>query len=343
MFAVLTGFPPKPIYGSGDDPLTSFGVRSGDVVHVRRGIASITNLSVGSSHARQGSDPEAAARAAKTARIDASMDSSVQQLTAMGFSAAMARKALEVADNNVDAALELCLSGSIPEDLDVEDSNSTAGTAAAAAPVSREEPLHFIRRVINADNSCLFNAIGYVTHRDKTIAPRLRTLIASTVLNDPEQFTEGFLGKPPAEYSTWIKDTSKWGGEIELSILSKHFGVEIAAVDIETSNVYIYGQDQGYSQRVYVLYDGIHYDALARNRSESSSESTDQTKFRPEDDEALEQAKRLAADLKARKQYVNLAGCDLQCLVCGRGLQGQKGALEHAQQTGHQNFGQTAL
>lgn len=38
---------------------------------------------------------------------------------------------------------------------------------------------------------------------------------------DPEQYTEGFLGKPNAAYCSWIQDSQKWGGAIELAILSR--------------------------------------------------------------------------------------------------------------------------
>ncbi len=52
------------------------------------------------------------------------------------------------------------------------------------------------------------------------------------------------------------QDPSKWGGAIELSILSRHLGREIAAFDIQTQRVDIYGQDAGYGERVMVIYDG---------------------------------------------------------------------------------------
>lgn len=48
-----------------------------------------------------------------------------------------------------------------------------------------------------------------------------RALIARTVADDPETFTEAFLERPNAEYCAWILDEQKWGGAIELSILSK--------------------------------------------------------------------------------------------------------------------------
>lgn len=48
-----------------------------------------------------------------------------------------------------------------------------------------------------------------------------RQVIAEAVTQDPSQYNEGMLGKPTAEYAKWILDPSKWGGAIELSILSK--------------------------------------------------------------------------------------------------------------------------
>lgn len=48
-----------------------------------------------------------------------------------------------------------------------------------------------------------------------------RQVIAEAVTTDPSTYNEAFLGKPPQEYAKWILDPSKWGGAIELSILSK--------------------------------------------------------------------------------------------------------------------------
>ena len=49
-----------------------------------------------------------------------------------------------------------------------------------------------------------------------------RKVIADAVLADSSTYNEAFLGKKPQEYASWIKDSSKWGGAIELSILSKY-------------------------------------------------------------------------------------------------------------------------
>jgi ubiquitin thioesterase OTU1 len=54
------------------------------------------------------------------------------------------------------------------------------------------------RRVVPADNSCLFNSVGYVCHGDRNLssAARLRKLVADAVLADPVQYSDAILGKP---------------------------------------------------------------------------------------------------------------------------------------------------
>ena len=122
-----------------------------------------------------------------------------------------------------------------------------------------------VRVVIDSDNSCLFNAVGYVMRRSLREAPGLRKVIADVVSGDAFTYNEGFLGKPNAEYCAWIQDPKHWGGAVELSILAKHFGREIAAYDIQTERCDVYGQGDAYEERVMLLYDGLHYDALALN------------------------------------------------------------------------------
>lgn len=45
--------------------------------------------------------------------------------------------------------------------------------------------------------------------------------------------------------------------------MRRYFGREIAAYDVQTKRCDLYGQDAGYSERVMLIYDGLHYDALA--------------------------------------------------------------------------------
>ncbi|KAG0469611.1 hypothetical protein HPP92_016311 [Vanilla planifolia] len=69
-----------------------------------------------------------------------------------------------------------------------------------------------VRRVIPSDNSCLFNAVGYVMDHDKHRAQELRQVIAMTVASDPIKYNEAFLGKPNEIYCAWILNQRRGEG-----------------------------------------------------------------------------------------------------------------------------------
>ncbi|CAA0806490.1 OTU-like cysteine protease family protein [Striga hermonthica] len=196
-----------------------------------------------------------------------------------------------------------------------------------------------VRRVIPSDNSCLFNAVGYVMDHDRNKASELRQVIAATVASDPEKYCEAFLGLTNDEYCAWILNPDKWGGAIELAILSEYYGREIAAYDIQTTRCVLYGQGNNFEERVMLIYDGIHYDALAMSPFEGAPEEFDQTVFAvrtvgPVEDLALH----LVKDQHRKRSFTDTANFTLRCAVCQIGVVGQKEAVEHAQATGHANF-----
>ncbi|KAG1365329.1 ubiquitin thioesterase OTU1 [Cocos nucifera] len=197
-----------------------------------------------------------------------------------------------------------------------------------------------VRRVIPSDNSCLFNAVGYVMDHDKNRAPELRQVIAATVVSDPRKYNQAFLGKSNEEYCDWILNPEKWGGAIELAILSEYYGREIAAYDIQTTRCDLYGQDRNYQERVMLIYDGLHYDALAMSPFEGAPEEFDQTIFTVDNGighvESL--TLNLVRDAQRKRNYTDTANFTLRCGVCQIGVVGQKEAVEHAQATGHINF-----
>ncbi|KAL5577764.1 hypothetical protein UlMin_019463 [Ulmus minor] len=199
-----------------------------------------------------------------------------------------------------------------------------------------------MRRVIPSDNSCLFNAVGYVMDHDKHKAVELRQVIAATVASDPTKYTEAFLGKPNEEYCAWILNPEKWGGAIELAILAEYYGREIAAYDIQTTRCDLYGQEMRFSERVMLIYDGLHYDALAMSPSEGAPEEFDQTIFVVAKDRTIGPAERLALNFvkeqQRKRSFTDTASFTLRCGVCQIGVIGQKEAAEHAQATGHINF-----
>jgi hypothetical protein len=73
---------------------------------------------------------------------------------------------------------------------------------AVAAPTSITLPdgSAVARRIIDSDNSCLFNAVGYVMEHTRSKAQELRAVIAAVVAGDPVTYNEGFLGKENEEY-----------------------------------------------------------------------------------------------------------------------------------------------
>ncbi|CAO2836297.1 unnamed protein product [Amaranthus hypochondriacus] len=177
---------------------------------------------------------------------------------------------------------------------------------------------------------------------DKQKAPELRQVIAVTVRSDPVKYSEAFLGKPNEQYCSWILDSEKWGGAIELSILSDYYGREIAAYDIQTTRCDLYGQDRNFSERVMLLYDGLHYDALAMSPFEGAPEEFDQTIFSVRNDRSIGPIERLAQNYvkeqHRQKKFTDTANFTLRCGVCQIGIKGQKEAADHAKATGHVNF-----
>jgi len=201
------------------------------------------------------------------------------------------------------------------------------------------EGLIMVRRVIPADNSCLFNSIAYaLENKSKTKSRDLRDIVAGYIMSDPERYNEAILERPNYKYCEWIQKSDSWGGAIELEIFSRHYEVEICAVDIENAIVSVFGSEQGYKERIYVLYDGIHYDILVRNISEDMDNSMDITVFNTNDTYAHNGALALARELKAKKQFTNTNKFTIQCGVCYAKFTGEKQAVQHNKETGHINF-----
>ena len=90
-----------------------------------------------------------------------------------------------------------------------------------------------------------------------------------------------------------------------------------------------------------LIYDGLHYDALALAKSPFAPEEGDTTLFALSDPRTAgvrAAANELVAQARTNRQFTDTARFTLRCGVCQCGLQGEKEALEHARATGHQNF-----
>ncbi|GAX79038.1 hypothetical protein CEUSTIGMA_g6478.t1 [Chlamydomonas eustigma] len=223
--------------------------------------------------------------------------------------------------------------------------NAATSKASVAAPAASNIDLAdgtcVTRRIIDSDNSCLFNAVGYVMEHSRMKARELRRVIANAVSADPVTYNNGFLGKENDEYCRWILMDQNWGGAIELSILCHHYKVQIAAYDIRTKRCDVYGADAGYAERVMLLYDGLHYDAMAVAAFRDAPEDLDVTIFNPASRDGsmiMDGAARLVAAAHSARQFTDTANFKLRCGVCQIGIKGEKEAVEHAAKTGHTNF-----
>jgi len=198
------------------------------------------------------------------------------------------------------------------------------------------------RRPVPANNSCLFTSVYFCISNgefSETSARALRTIIAETVAKDPDLYNEGFLAKPNRLYCSWILNDEHWVGAIELSILSKHFKIEIVAIDTQNSRLNRFGEDMNYDKRIVLIYDGIHYDPVVLESLESATLNTrPQTIFKTLGNNILTMALELAQEAKASHQYTDVQNFTLKCLECNVGLKGQAAARQHAKITGHINF-----
>lgn len=190
---------------------------------------------------------------------------------------------------------------------------------------------------VPANNSCMFVSVNYcLTGRLRPKCPELRELIADTVKADPDTYSEGFLGKPNNEYCTWIRNEDHWGGGIELSILSKYYKMEIVAVDTQNTRLNRFGEDMSYESRIFLIFDGIHYDPLiVRNPADPNNK--EQTIFLADDLGVDELALEFARVAKAKHQYTDVNRMMLRCAQCRQNFP-QTDARAHASATGHIDF-----
>ncbi|KAI8970201.1 hypothetical protein BDF20DRAFT_111541 [Mycotypha africana] len=200
---------------------------------------------------------------------------------------------------------------------------------------------YLILRVMEDDNSCLFRAMviqkTYVLQKDPKIAAELRQVVASAILSDPITYNDVTLGQPREKYMEWIQRKNSWGGAIELAIFSNYFQVEIDSIDVQTGRIDKFGEGL-YSERVLIVYNGIHYDALALAPDLNLDIGYDQTQFPTTNNNILLTAQELVSHFKAMHLFTDIANFSIRCEQCKIGLRGEKDAQEHATRTGHTSF-----
>ncbi|XP_055930335.1 ubiquitin thioesterase OTU1-like [Argiope bruennichi] len=211
----------------------------------------------------------------------------------------------------------------------------------------RERSLHEIvfdqsgimmRHVVPSNNSCLFTSVYFILSHgvmDFEKSNSLRGIISEVVANNRVKYTTAFLGKPNEEYCEWIKNPAHWGGAIELSILCEHFQLEIVAIDTMSLIAHRFGENNHFEDRIFLIYDGIHYDPLVLELG-----NTVQTVFPASDPRPMEMALEIAREAKSSRQFTDITNFTLFCKICQERFVGERQVAEHARVTGHCEFGE---
>ncbi|KAH6577792.1 hypothetical protein BASA60_003868 [Batrachochytrium salamandrivorans] len=200
----------------------------------------------------------------------------------------------------------------------------------------------FISPARHHSQAPLFPFLGdswsYLLERNPDISLKLRKTIADKILLDPVNYNAAILGKDPVSYTNWIMQPNSWGGGIELALFSEYYQTEIYSIDVSTSRIDKFG-DGLYDSRVFIIYSGIHFDAIVWTPSADAPYDFDQTLFTgPEAANAEHAALQLAAIWKKQRKYTDTANFTLKCGICSVGLVGEKDARMHASTTGHVSF-----
>lgn len=218
---------------------------------------------------------------------------------------------------------------------------------APTEPPELDLPSHastLLLRIMPDDNSCLFRAFGAAFFGEMDNMTELRSIIAQNVQANPDVYPQVVLEQRPDDYCRWIQSEDAWGGAIELDILSKHFDIEICSIDVQTLRVDRF--NEGRPSRCILVYSGIHYDVIALSPSDPpyrhayAPPDFDTKIFEADDKLVLERAVELCRILQERHYFTDTARFGVRCNVCGTNCVGEKGATEHAKQTGHYDFGE---
>ena len=197
------------------------------------------------------------------------------------------------------------------------------------------EPL---RRYVDSDNSCLFSSVGYlIDHKNFNEETKLqyRQLLVNYL--EKNNFEQGILELPKEDYIENIQNPSTWGGAIELKVFSDMFQIEIASIDVQSNRVDIFGQDKNYPQRIYVIYNGVHYDPLVMAYTEDPID--DITSFESDDNETLIQFQNYVKMFKEAGDFVDLSNMNkFECQQCQTMFENQEEAFNHAQNYQHWQF-----
>jgi len=199
-----------------------------------------------------------------------------------------------------------------------------------------------IRRYVDADNSCLFSSIAYLIDKknfNESSSIIYRNMIVEYLCNN--EFEESLLDLPKNAYINDIGNPTRWGGGIEIKIFTEILKIEIAIVDVQTNRIDLFGQDKNFENRIFILYNGIHYDPLVINFDEAADQESDLTIFKTSDNDTLNTFKNFAKKFTNSGDFVDIGKfMSLECDDCKQKFINEESATNHAKKTEHWNFNQ---
>jgi ubiquitin thioesterase OTU1 len=183
---LLAGFPPKKVTAGDGDTCASSGIAQGEII-------TVNELELAA--------PEPAPTPPNPDQIVIPDDDDIVASTPPEAAGPRGGATADIPlEGDEDHALMMAIAASMEEanarttkvpriDGDWTDMGGTDGDdAVMASPhdgvnatTYEDDGTVAVRRVIDSDNSCLFNAVGYVTSRSLREAPRLRRVIADAV------------------------------------------------------------------------------------------------------------------------------------------------------------------
>ncbi|KAI0836798.1 OTU-domain-containing protein [Hypoxylon sp. FL0890] len=200
-----------------------------------------------------------------------------------------------------------------------------------------------VLRVMPDDNSCLFTAVGGALRglrsgADENLdAPSLRRLVVNHIRANTDKYNAAILGKSPEDYCNNMLKPDVWGGDIELSVISEVFKIEVCVVDVKSGTLYSIGAGNGYEMRCVLVYSNVHYDRVAEIFVEGQEEMDfDVTRWSvASSDHVIEHTKEMCGKLKAAHYYTDTSDFVVRCNECKWIGQGEKALAQHSLATGH--------
>jgi ubiquitin thioesterase OTU1 len=174
-------------------PSTPFGLR----VRTKTGVIKITNLT------EQSSLAELKAAISTQANIDCSYVKILK-----GFPP----KSLDTTNESETLISHSIVNGELLTIEECKDDSRTSSVTSSHKETSTTTEGVLLRKVVPANNSCLFTSIHYVMSNgiyDLDCQESMRQFIAQTVRNDTINFNEAILGKTNSEYCKWIMVVKK--------------------------------------------------------------------------------------------------------------------------------------